>query len=192
MFYESHDLIKEAWTRSDVFSWEGRFYNYRYVNVWPRSYQQPHPPIWVTASAPPLIRWTAEHNYNLAFLVGRQEDTTNIFRIYRRAAAEYGLPEPGPEKFGSMVLCYVAPTAERARRMGEKLMWYFTTMNPRQKGRACRPYASLRRRALTCCTGSSELSGGSVSMAWSTPASFCWERRTRSFSRSRDFTRIRA
>jgi alkanesulfonate monooxygenase SsuD/methylene tetrahydromethanopterin reductase-like flavin-dependent oxidoreductase (luciferase family) len=142
MFYESHDLIKEAWTRSDVFSWEGRFYNYRYVNVWPRSYQQPHPPIWITASAPPLIRWTAEHNYNLAFLVGRQEDTTNIFRIYRRAADEYGLPEPGPEKFGSMVLCYVAPTADKARQMGEKLMWYFTTMNPRQKGRLAPGYLS--------------------------------------------------
>lgn len=134
MFYEAHDLIKEAWTRHDLFSWEGRFYQYRYVSIWPRPFQQPHPPIWVTASAPGLIQWTAEHAYNLAFLIGREEDTASIFRIYRRAATAFGLPEPGPEKFGSMVLCYVADNDEQARRVGQKLMWYFATFNRRQRG----------------------------------------------------------
>jgi len=145
MFFEAHDLIKEAWTRNDVFSWEGRFYNYRYVSVWPRPFQQPHPPIWVTASAPSLIEWTAERGYSLAFLIGREEDTAGIFRIYRRAATRAGLPEPGPDKFGSMVLCHVAPSADQARLIGQKLMWYFNTFNPRQRANITPGYFTPER-----------------------------------------------
>ncbi len=132
-FYEAADLIVKAWTERDLFSWEGKFYNYRYVSVWPRPLQQPHPPVWVTASAPNLITWTAQHGYNLAFLIGREEDTAAIFRIYRRAATDFGLPEPGPDKFGSMVATYVADSEAKAYEVGRKLMWYFETFHPRQR-----------------------------------------------------------
>ncbi|MGA8381237.1 MAG: LLM class flavin-dependent oxidoreductase, partial [Stellaceae bacterium] len=46
-FWEAHDLILKAMTSHDgPFNWEGRHFQYRSVNVWPRPYQQPHPPVW--------------------------------------------------------------------------------------------------------------------------------------------------
>ena len=42
-FWEAHDLILKAMTTYDgPFNWEGRYFQYRQVNVWPRPWQQPH------------------------------------------------------------------------------------------------------------------------------------------------------
>ena len=46
--WEAMDLIVKAWTTHDgPVSHEGRFFHHRNINIWPRPYQQPHPPIWV-------------------------------------------------------------------------------------------------------------------------------------------------
>src|ERR1700744_5507612 len=48
-YWEGHDLIIKALsTTTGPFSWEGEFYQYRAVNIWPRPIQQPTPPIWMT------------------------------------------------------------------------------------------------------------------------------------------------
>lgn len=47
-FEEALDVILGAWT-SDVFTHHGRFFNYDNVDMWPRPYQQPRPPVWVGA-----------------------------------------------------------------------------------------------------------------------------------------------
>ncbi|MET8121628.1 LLM class flavin-dependent oxidoreductase [Micromonospora sp. NPDC005189] len=124
MFIEAHDLIKKAWTSGDVFSWEGRHYHYRYVSVWPRPYQQPHPPIWISGTSTRLVEWTAQHGYTLCNLLGTYDDTATSFRLYRRTAVAAGQPEPGPDRFAYMALCHVAPTEEKARDIGRKLMYY--------------------------------------------------------------------
>ncbi|MBX5437283.1 MAG: LLM class flavin-dependent oxidoreductase [Alicyclobacillaceae bacterium] len=49
-FYEALDLIQQAWTRKETFAFNGRFTQLRYVNIWPRPYQSPHPPIWLPGS----------------------------------------------------------------------------------------------------------------------------------------------
>ena len=46
-FQEAHDLVVRAWTEKDTFAFNGRFNQQRYVNIWPRPVQNPHPPIWV-------------------------------------------------------------------------------------------------------------------------------------------------
>ena len=46
-YYEAHDLILKAWTTNEVFSFNGKFSKLRYVNLWPKPLQQPHPPIWI-------------------------------------------------------------------------------------------------------------------------------------------------
>ncbi len=46
-YHEAHDLVVRAWTEQDTFAFNGRFNQQRYVNIWPRPVQQPHPPIWV-------------------------------------------------------------------------------------------------------------------------------------------------
>jgi len=46
-YYEAHDLVLRAWTEQDTFAFNGRFNQQRYVNIWPRPIQKPHPPIWI-------------------------------------------------------------------------------------------------------------------------------------------------
>ena len=46
-YHEAHELIIKAWTEPEVFAWNGKYTQLRYVNIWPRPVQQPHPPIWI-------------------------------------------------------------------------------------------------------------------------------------------------
>jgi hypothetical protein len=69
-FHEAHDLIVQAWTRPGPFEFEGEHYNNRYVNLWPRPYQTPHPPIWVPSQgSSETIRWAAAPEHKYPFLV---------------------------------------------------------------------------------------------------------------------------
>ena len=43
-YWEAHDLILKALSTTDgPFNWEGEFFHYRNVNIWPRPLQQPTP-----------------------------------------------------------------------------------------------------------------------------------------------------
>src|SRR6266436_5638961 len=44
-YTEAHDLVMRAWTERDTFAFNGRFNQQRYVNIWPRPVQKPHPPV---------------------------------------------------------------------------------------------------------------------------------------------------
>jgi alkanesulfonate monooxygenase SsuD/methylene tetrahydromethanopterin reductase-like flavin-dependent oxidoreductase (luciferase family) len=44
-YQEAHDLILRAWHEREPFAFNGRYTKLRYVNIWPRPIQQPHPPI---------------------------------------------------------------------------------------------------------------------------------------------------
>jgi alkanesulfonate monooxygenase SsuD/methylene tetrahydromethanopterin reductase-like flavin-dependent oxidoreductase (luciferase family) len=68
-FWESHDLILKAMTSHDgPFNFEGKYFQYRQVNVWPRPYQQPHPAVWITVSSPETCATVAEKGYVIATL----------------------------------------------------------------------------------------------------------------------------
>ena len=80
-FHEAHDLIIKSWTTDGPFSWEGKHYRFRYINVWPRTYQKPHPPIWIPGSGSPK-QWVAEKTDYMV------PPTLAPFEL-RRQAAEY-------------------------------------------------------------------------------------------------------
>lgn len=68
-YMEAHDLIVKAWTEPDTFAFNGRFNQQRYVNVWPRPIQQPHPPIWVPGGGSvETWQWCAEMDYVYCYL----------------------------------------------------------------------------------------------------------------------------
>src|SRR6478735_5653691 len=50
-YLEAHDLVMKAWQHPDTFAFNGRFNQQRYVNIWPRPVQRPHPPVWIPAAA---------------------------------------------------------------------------------------------------------------------------------------------
>ena len=46
-YYEAHDLIIKAWKEPEMFAFNGKYTKLRYVNLWPKPIQKPHPPIWI-------------------------------------------------------------------------------------------------------------------------------------------------
>jgi alkanesulfonate monooxygenase SsuD/methylene tetrahydromethanopterin reductase-like flavin-dependent oxidoreductase (luciferase family) len=124
--WEAHDLILKAWTTPDEpFSWEGDFFHYRMVSVWPRPYQQPHPPVWITGGGDlDNVRRVAELGHVFAAFLIPYEQTARLFNAYREHCAELGLPQPGPEKFAFMPLVYTGETDEEALESMEEIMWY--------------------------------------------------------------------
>jgi alkanesulfonate monooxygenase SsuD/methylene tetrahydromethanopterin reductase-like flavin-dependent oxidoreductase (luciferase family) len=68
-YHEAHDLIVRAWQADAPFAWNGRFHQQRYVNVWPRPIQQPHPPIWIPGGGSvETWQWCARQDYVYAYL----------------------------------------------------------------------------------------------------------------------------
>jgi alkanesulfonate monooxygenase SsuD/methylene tetrahydromethanopterin reductase-like flavin-dependent oxidoreductase (luciferase family) len=68
-YHEAHDLIMRAWTEADTFAFNGRFNQQRYVNIWPRPIQRPHPPIWIPGGGSiETWQWCAEKDYVYSYL----------------------------------------------------------------------------------------------------------------------------
>ena len=117
-FHEAHDLIVRAWTEPGPFAFQGRHYNVQYVNLWPRPYQKPHPPIWIPSqgsretidwSAHPDRRYTYLQTFSPASVVQR------YLKMYRDTCKGFGY-EAEDRQLGWAVPVYVARTDEAARR----------------------------------------------------------------------------
>ena len=68
-YYEAHDLILRAWTEPDVFAFNGKYTQLRYVNVWPRPIQKPHPPVWVPGGGSvETWEWVTKRDYVYCYL----------------------------------------------------------------------------------------------------------------------------
>jgi len=68
-YQEAHDLIIRAWTDPEVFHWNGKYTQLRYVNTWPKPLQKPHPPIWIPGGGSiETWGWTTERDYLYAYL----------------------------------------------------------------------------------------------------------------------------
>ena len=116
-FHEAHDLIVQAWTKTGPFPFEGRHYNFRYVNCWPRPYQQPHPPIWIPSQgSSETVVWAADPARKYPFLVtfSSTELVIRYLNTYRDQARKFGY-EPEAGQFGWACPVYVAESDERAR-----------------------------------------------------------------------------
>jgi alkanesulfonate monooxygenase SsuD/methylene tetrahydromethanopterin reductase-like flavin-dependent oxidoreductase (luciferase family) len=126
--YEALDLIVRAWTTHDgPFSFEGQFYHHRMVNIWPRPYQQPHPPIWIASTSHHGVSMVGERGYTLGtFFVGHVE-AKKIFDAYRAGWLRAGRPGPAPlDRLGYACLVYTGDTDAEGRAGGQKLLWYMS------------------------------------------------------------------
>jgi alkanesulfonate monooxygenase SsuD/methylene tetrahydromethanopterin reductase-like flavin-dependent oxidoreductase (luciferase family) len=117
-FQEAHDLIVQAWTKPGPFAFEGTHYNLRYVNLWPRPYQTPHPPIWIPSmGSSETIKWAAAPERKYPFLVtfSGRDLVARYLNLYREQAKQYGY-EAAPGQLGWASPVYVADTDERAQK----------------------------------------------------------------------------
>lgn len=117
-FHEAHDLILRAWTETGPFAFEGKHYQFEYVNLWPRPYQSPRPPIWIPSQgSSETIEWASHPDRRYTYL---QTFTpvamlAKYMQVYKDMAAEHGY-EASPDQLGWSVPVYVGETDEIARR----------------------------------------------------------------------------
>jgi alkanesulfonate monooxygenase SsuD/methylene tetrahydromethanopterin reductase-like flavin-dependent oxidoreductase (luciferase family) len=130
-FWEAHDLIIKALSTHDgPFRWEGKHFQYRLVNVWPRTYQNPHPPVWMPVASTESAAVIAEKGYVIACLNTGFAQTRAIFETYRRSAAK-AKRSTGEDRLAYLALVGVGETAEEGFRRAGMLLEYFRTQSRR-------------------------------------------------------------
>ncbi|MEX1023403.1 MAG: LLM class flavin-dependent oxidoreductase [Dehalococcoidia bacterium] len=129
-YYEASDLIIRAWTDPDMFTWDGRFTQLRYVNIWPRPMQQPHPPVWVPgAGSIETWEWCLRKEFNYAYLSysgfkrGKQ-----VLDGFWNKADELGI-EKNPYQAGFLQLVMVGEDASSLEeKYGPHAEYFFNKM----------------------------------------------------------------
>jgi len=127
-FWEAIDLILKTLShREGPFSWEGKYFTHRHVNIWPGPWQQPHPPLWAATGDPTTSAELGRRGIVNVMVFRPAEETARAWGAYRKARADAGLPEPGPDRFGHTAFVYTADTDEEGVRVGSKLLWFLNT-----------------------------------------------------------------
>jgi alkanesulfonate monooxygenase SsuD/methylene tetrahydromethanopterin reductase-like flavin-dependent oxidoreductase (luciferase family) len=138
-FWEALDFIVKAMTTHDeIFNWEGEFFHYRQVNVWPRVWQEPHPPIWTTTGNISQAYVLGERGYVMATL-GSGYNTRPLYDAYRKGYISKGRPAPGADRFAYLGLVAVADDETEARRRGELVAGICA------QARSCTSRSAIRR-----------------------------------------------
>jgi alkanesulfonate monooxygenase SsuD/methylene tetrahydromethanopterin reductase-like flavin-dependent oxidoreductase (luciferase family) len=124
-FEEAWDIIYRAWTE-EAFSYEGRFWSYRDVAIWPRPVQQPHPPVWVPVSgSKETIEWASRHDIPITpGLVPTRGLREDIIRHYARCLAQHG-HRLTPDHLIIQASAYVAESKAQAVREAGPYTLYF-------------------------------------------------------------------
>ncbi len=126
-FWEAHDFILKAMTTHDAtFNWEGEFFHYRQVNIWPRVWQEPHPPVWSTTGSTTQARVLGERAYVMATL-GTGYGTRKIYDAYRKAYLGKFGTAPSADRFAYLGLVAVAHDQDEARKRGDLIAGYVRT-----------------------------------------------------------------
>ena len=89
-FEEAVEIILKAWTEPK-FSHEGKFWSYKDIAIWPRPYQQPHPPVWVPfTGSKETIEWAGKHNFSAVIPDHHRGLTQDIVGYYAKQLAANG------------------------------------------------------------------------------------------------------
>jgi probable F420-dependent oxidoreductase len=87
---EALEILRLVWSQEHV-TWDGRFYSFSDLTVYPRPVQRPHPPVWVAGVADAAIDRAAR--LGDGWLCGPVQSlgkAQSCLSVYRRSCAEHG------------------------------------------------------------------------------------------------------
>jgi alkanesulfonate monooxygenase SsuD/methylene tetrahydromethanopterin reductase-like flavin-dependent oxidoreductase (luciferase family) len=126
--WEAIDLISKALThREGPFSWEGKHFTHRHVNIWPGPYQQPMPRLWAATGDPRTAAECGRRGIINTLVLRGPEGTKRAWDAYRQARREAGLPAATRDMFAYTAMVYVGDTDEEGMRIGSKILWFLNT-----------------------------------------------------------------
>jgi len=113
---EGMELILKAWSEPQPFGWQGRYFQYRTVSIWPRPQEQPHRPTYALGVSAEAADFAARHRLGLGVSYGNVELMAKSTGYYRQRCTEYGW-EPGPDDIiwrANMILAETDEAADAA------------------------------------------------------------------------------
>jgi alkanesulfonate monooxygenase SsuD/methylene tetrahydromethanopterin reductase-like flavin-dependent oxidoreductase (luciferase family) len=113
---EGMELILKAWTEPQPFGWQGRYFQYRTVSVWPRPLQQPHPPTYALGTSKESCDFAARNQLGLGVSYGPFEVMAKSTGYYRAQCQEYGW-EPGRDHIVYRANMLIAETDAKAEEL---------------------------------------------------------------------------
>jgi alkanesulfonate monooxygenase SsuD/methylene tetrahydromethanopterin reductase-like flavin-dependent oxidoreductase (luciferase family) len=108
-FEEGVELMLRAWTSPEPFAWEGRFFQFPVVSIWPGPIQKPHPPLLVSGKSPESGAFAARHRLPIGLSFETLDQARRAVEHYDFSAVQVGWT-PGPDDVLYRAYCYVAET----------------------------------------------------------------------------------
>jgi alkanesulfonate monooxygenase SsuD/methylene tetrahydromethanopterin reductase-like flavin-dependent oxidoreductase (luciferase family) len=112
-FEEAFHLIRTCWTEAQPFGWQGRFYEYRTISIWPRPLQRPLPPMYMSAASPEAGEFAARNRVGAGFAFTTVQQASKAAAHYRAQCQAYGWA-PDPDQVIYRLAMHVAPTDDEA------------------------------------------------------------------------------
>lgn len=124
-FHETVEIVLKAWTNQRI-THAGRFYSYDGVEVLPKPFQTPHPPVWMAASSTPAIDWAASQGHSI--LMDPHSSRDALAQKRRHYAAK--LAEAGHSDAGRVIpmarLIAVDESADKAHAVAKRVAEWTT------------------------------------------------------------------
>src|SRR5690349_14053223 len=126
-YWEAIDLINKALTHHEgPFSWEGKHFRHRHVNIWPRPWQH-LPRQWAATGDPHTAAEVGRRGMVHVLVLRGADGTRKAYAAYRKARQEAGLAKMTTDNFAYSAMVYVGDTDEEGVRVGSKLLWFLNT-----------------------------------------------------------------
>lgn len=94
---EATKLILKAWTEPEPFGWEGKYYKFRAISIWPKPRQKPYPTIIMSASNKESAKSAARNRATMGLaLIPDLKSAKELIDIYMETAVISGW-QPTPE-----------------------------------------------------------------------------------------------
>jgi alkanesulfonate monooxygenase SsuD/methylene tetrahydromethanopterin reductase-like flavin-dependent oxidoreductase (luciferase family) len=144
MFEEQLEALVAQWSADEAVGHQGRHWSWDPSFVWPRTFQSPHPPMWVGGQSDRTVRWAAAQGYHVfnAPFLNPMSHTRELVAAFRDARPEGPTSlAGGVPRFGSLRMAWVSDDEDDVRdkvhlaklrqRMVHHLQFYTQFANPR-------------------------------------------------------------
>ena len=114
---EALDIILRAWS-GERFRYQGKFWRFEEITLYPKPAQQPHPPIWVAGTSARTLEWAGRNGYDI-MTVGHPHAPEKVrlgVEAWKKALSDGGI-DPKNRRCQFHVRTWVDENAERARQV---------------------------------------------------------------------------
>ncbi len=126
-YREAHELIMKAWSEPEPFAFNGKYTQLRYVNIWPRPIQQPHPPIYIPGGGS-IETWDfcLDYDYNYSYLsFGGYLAGKKLLDGYWERVAERDKDDSPYRAAFAQIIAVADTDAEAEKLYAEHILYFF-------------------------------------------------------------------